>query len=250
MCGRYGLPEDHASLQGAFDISTDLRSDVDWGELMPRFNVAPTDQVPVIIEREGERQVEPMRWGLMPFRTIGMRGRTALDEKGKSINTPINARAETVHSNGIFKRSFQKRRCIIPAGGYYEWKRVDGTKLPHWIYLQEGAWMGFAGIFSWWKSPDDEWVPSCTIITTAPNSFMEPIHDRMPVILTSGAYDLWLDREGEDLSDLKEVLVPYPPGGMKANQVAPLVNKVDNDGPELVEPWSDSTAQSTFAGMR
>ena len=220
----------------AFDIKTDLRRDVDWTSLMPRYNVAPTDQVPVIYQKNGERQVESMRWGLMPFRTAGMRGRTALDENGKSINTPINARAETVHSNGIFKRSFEMRRCIIPAGGFYEWKGEKGNRTPYWIYLKDDAWMGFAGVYTWWKSPDGEWVPSSTIITTAPNDFMEPIHDRMPVILTPGAYDLWFDLANQDLSELKELLVPYPSPEMRAHPVATLVNKVDNDGADLIRP--------------
>ena len=222
-------------MRDAFDIATDLRRDVDWKALMPRYNIAPTDQIPVIFEKDGERRVEPMRWGLIPFRAANMRGRSALDEKGKSINTPINARAETVHSHGSFKRSFEKRRCLIQAGGFYEWKRQDGTKLPHWIHLKDRPWMGFAGVYTWWKSPEAEWVPSCTIITTSPNSFMEPIHDRMPVILTEGAYDIWLDPENQDLSELKEVLVPYPAEKMQAHPVARSVNKVENDGPELIE---------------
>ena len=223
----------------AFDIRTDPRRDVDWAALMPRFNVAPTDQVPVIFQKNGERLLEPMRWGLMPFRTASMRGRTALDDQGKSIFTPINARAETVHSHGSFKRSFEKRRCVIPAGGFYEWKKAGAAKVPHWIYLKDGSWMGFAGIYTWWKSPEGRWVPSCTIITTSPNSFMERIHDRMPVILTDGAYDIWLDPQNEDLSDLKEVLLPYPAGQMEAHTVAPLVNKVANDGPELIQPMAE-----------
>ena len=165
-----------------------------------------------------------------------MRGRTALDEKGKSINTPINARAETVHSHGSFKRSFEKRRCIVPAGGFYEWKKAGTAKVPHWICLKDGSWMGFAGLYTWWKSPDGQWVPSCTIVTTSPNSLMEPIHDRMPVVLTEGAYDIWLAPENTDLAELKEVLVPYPAHEMRAHTVAPLVNKVDDDGPELIEP--------------
>ncbi|MCH8206330.1 MAG: SOS response-associated peptidase [Chloroflexi bacterium] len=235
MCGRYGLPDDHPVMFQAFDIKTDPQRSVDWDALMPRYNIAPTDQVPVIFQRDGERIVTPMRWGLIPFRTAGMRGRTALDEKGKSINTPINARAETVHSNGIFKRSFERRRCVIPAGGFYEWKRVDGAKVPYWIYLSDERWMGFAGIYTWWKSPEGSWVASCTVITTSPNSFIEPIHDRMPVILTAGAYDMWLDPENEELAELKEVLVPYPSHEIQAHQVATLVNKVDNDGPELIE---------------
>ncbi len=104
MCGRYALPDDHPAMLNAFDIATDLGRDIDWKSLMPRYNVAPTDQVPVVFQRDRLRRVEAMRWGLMPFRTVSMRGRTALDAKGKSINTPINARAETVHSHGCLSR--------------------------------------------------------------------------------------------------------------------------------------------------
>ena len=236
MCGRYGLPDEHPVMLRAFDIKAAPRRDIDWNALMPRYNVAPTDQVPVVFQKDGERFVEPMRWGLIPFRTAGMRGRTALDERGKSINTPINARAETVQSNGIFKRSFERRSCVIPAGGFYEWKKAAGGKVPYWIDLSDGRWMGFAGLYTWWKSPEGDWVPSCTIITTSPNSFIEPIHNRMPAILTDGAYDVWLDPENTELGELKEVLVPYPSHEMRARRVATLVNKVANDGPELIEP--------------
>jgi putative SOS response-associated peptidase YedK len=234
MCGRFGLPGDHDAMKLAFDVSTDLQSDIDWAGLMPRYNIAPTDQVPVILERDGSRQAGPMRWGLMPFRTTSMRGRTALGSNGKSLNTPINARAETVQSNGMFKRSFERRRCIIPAGGFYEWKRDGGAKTPYWIGLKDGPWMGFAGLYTWWKSPDGQWVPSCTIITTSPNSFIEPIHDRMPVILTQGSYDLWLSTEATDQSELRELLVPYPADEMQAHRVSSLVNSPANDGPELL----------------
>ena len=239
MCGRYGLPDDHQLMLDAFDIKTDLRQDIDWQSLMPRYNVAPTDQVPVVLHKDGDRVLESMRWGLIPFRTSNMRGRTAINEEGKSINTPINARAETVHTNGIFRRSFERRRCIIPAGGFYEWKKAGGSKLPHWIYLRDKRWMGFAGLYTWWKSPEGQWVPSCTIITTSPNGFMESIHDRMPVILTEGAYDTWLDPENEDFSELKKVLVPYPSLEMAMHEVATVVNKVANDGAELIQPTAD-----------
>lgn len=235
MCGRFGLPGDHEAMKQAFDVSTDLQSDIDWAELMPRYNVAPTDQVPVVLERDGVRQAGPMRWGLMPFRTANMRGRTALGSNGKSLNTPINARAETVQSNGMFKRSFERRRCIIPAGGFYEWKWDGDAKTPYWIGLKDGAWMGFAGLYTWWKSSEGQWVPSCTIVTTSPNSFMEPIHDRMPVILTPGSYDLWLFPEATDQSELKELLVPYLSDEMKAHRVSTLVNSPANDGPELLD---------------
>lgn len=235
MCGRFGLPGDHDAMKLAFDVSADLQSGIDWAGLMPRYNVAPTDQVPVVLERDGGRQTGPMRWGLLPFQTTGMRGRTALGSNGKSLNTPINARAETVQSNGMFKRSFERRRCIIPAGGFYEWKRDGDAKTPYWIGLKDGLWMGFAGLYTWWKSPDGQWVPSCTIITTSPNSFMEPIHDRMPVILTPGSYEFWLSPEATDQFELKELLIPYPSDEMQARQVSTLVNSPANDGPELLD---------------
>ena len=236
MCGRYGLPGDHPALLNAFDIKIDLGHNVDWSSVMPRYNVAPTNQVPVIFQKGGVRVLEPMRWGLIPFWTAGMRGRTATNREGKSINTPINARAETVHTNGMFKRSFASRRCVIRAGGFYEWKKVGTQKSPHWIYLSGSRWMGFAGLYASWESPEGEQITSCTIITTSPNEFMGQIHDRMPVILTEGVYDLWMDPENEDLAELKEILIPYPPQEMAMHQVATLVNKVGNEGSELIQP--------------
>ena len=235
MCGRFGLLQHHEVMKRAFDVSADLESGIDWAGLMPRYNVAPTDQVPVVLEKNGDRMAGAVRWGIMPPHTASMRGRTALGSNGKAINTPINARAETVQSNGMFKRSFEKRRCIIPAGGYYEWKRERDSKVPYWIDLKDGSWMGLAGLYTWWKSPEGQWVPSCTIITTSPNSFMEPIHDRMPVILTPGSYDLWLAPDVTDQSELKEVLVPYPAADMQAHKVSSLVNSSANEGPELLD---------------
>jgi len=233
MCGRFALPDNRESIIEAFDIATNIQ--VEPAHLLtPRYNIAPTDQIPVVISNKGERNIASMRWGLIPFRTDGLKGRTAIDKQGKYVNTPINARAETVDSNGSFKRSFEKRRCIIPAGGFYEWKRNGPTKIPHWITSSESPWMGFAGLYTWWKSPDSKWIPSCSIITTSANDFMEPIHDRMPVILPEGAYDLWLNQDTQDLSVLKEVLVPYPSVKMKAHPVSSLVNKVSNEGPDLI----------------
>ena len=233
MCGRFALPDNRESIIEAFDIATNIQ--VEPAHLLtPRYNIAPTDQIPVVISNKGERNIASMRWGLIPFRTNELKGRTAIDKQGKSVNTPINARAETIDSNGSFKRSFEKRRCIIPAGGFYEWKRNGSTKIPHWITPSDSPWMGFAGLYTWWKSPESKWIPSCTIITTAANSFMEPIHDRMPVILTEGAYELWINQDNHDLSELKEVLVPYPSDKMNAHPVSSLVNKVGNDGPDLI----------------
>ena len=236
MCGRFGIPGDYVEMANNFDISPGIERDTVWETLIPRYNVAPTDQVPAIFEKDGHRYLEPMRWGLIPFHAEQMRGRAVLDRNEKTINTPINARAETVESRGSFKSSFQKRRCLIPAGGFYEWKKNGRKKSPYWLHLEDQPWMAFAGLYNWWKTPLGKWMSSCTIITTVANGFMEPIHERMPVILTEGTYDLWLDPENRDLSDLKEVLVPFPSAKMRGHRIASLVNKVQNDGPGLIEP--------------
>lgn len=234
MCGRFGIPNNHVSMIDTFRITTDLGLHTDWKTLMPTYNLAPTDQIPVIFDSYGQRCVAAMRWGLIPLRTVSVRGRTALDVVDKPINTPINARSETVHSLGVFKSSFESRRCLIPVGGFYEWNREK--KLPYWISFKEEFWMGLAGIYSWWWSQEGKWMPSCTIITTTPNSFMESIHDRMPVILTEETFDFWLNRDNLNTSKLKKLLVPCSSKKMQAHQVSLLVNKVDNDGPELIEP--------------
>ncbi len=236
MCGRFSIPDNQCAMMKTFDIESDIGNDTDWTDLMPMYNVAPTDQIPVIYVKDDKRCVREMRWGLIPIRTANIRGKVALNDMGKSINTPINARAETVHSLKSFKRSFEKRRCLIPAGGFYEWRKWHGLRLPYWISLIDRSWLGFAGVYNWWKSPDGEWVPSCTIITTVPNDVMRPIHDRMPVILTESAYDRWLDPENLDLLDLKKVLLPYPGKEMQLHPVSDLVNKPKNNGPGLIEP--------------
>ena len=236
MCGRFGIADDALSMVNAFGIDPSITTFENLSACMPRYNVAPTDQIPVIFEKNNQRQTQSMRWGLIPYQTRTIRGRSALDENGKSLNTPINARAETIHSKGSFKLSFEKRRCLIPASGFYEWKKTNFSKIPHWIHLENRPWMALAGIYTWWKSPSQEWIPSCTIITTTPNSLMESIHDRMPVILTEGSYDIWLNSRDPEMSELKEILVPYAAKEMSAHPVSTDVNKTVNNSPYLVNP--------------
>ena len=224
-------------MRDAFDIATDLRRDIDWKALMPRYNIAPTDQIPVIFEKGGQRRVEPMRWGLIPFRTASMRGRSTLDEMGKSINTPINARAETVHSHGSFKRSFEKRRCLIPAGGFYEWKKEGNRKQPHWIGQTDRGLMAFAGLWESWKENDENVIESFTIITTEPNEKIRALHNRMPVILDRGAYADWLNPERSVDEPLLRLLRPCPADIMEAYPVSTRVNSPKNDHPSCVEHW-------------
>ena len=165
-----------------------------------------------------------MKWGLIPFWA-----------KDLSIgNRMINARAETVAENRVFRQAFEKRRCLVIADGFYEWMRVGKGKLPMRIILKSGEPFGLAGLWETWKSPKGESVQSCTIITTTPNEVMAPIHNRMPVILTREAEGIWLDPEQSDKNILQELLAPYEAEAMEAYEVSPLVNSPHNDTPDLI----------------
>jgi len=234
MCGRYTLIHDVALFANAFDAQVGV-TDIDWSALIPRYNVAPTTTVPVIVARDNDRVLLPMRWGLIPFWAEQRQKSGVIDKKGKYVNTPFNARAETVDTMRSFSGGFKSRRLIIPASGFFEWKKAGKEKTPLYITLKEDEPMGFAGIWGKWKSSEGEEVESCTIVTTVPNDFMEPIHDRMPVILPRDAQNDWIDPTNNEVGALKELLVPYASGEMQCHEVQPLVNNVRNEGPELVE---------------
>ena len=218
MCGRYSLATDIEGLADRFDFrATGLTYQV-------RFNIAPTQQVLTVINDGSENRAQLMKWGLIPFWA-----------KDQSIgNRMINARAETITQKPVFRQAFQKRRCILIADGFYEWRKEGKTKVPMRIILKSGEPFGFAGLWETWKSPDGEPVRSCTIITTTPNQVMEPIHNRMPVILPDGAEGLWLNPNLRDQSSLQDLLVPYTAGAMEAHEVSALVNSPKNDTPEVL----------------
>jgi putative SOS response-associated peptidase YedK len=196
--------------------------------------VAPTDQIyAVAISREGLRQLGTFKWGLVPSWA-----------KDPSIGSRmINARAETVSSKPAFRRLLQRRRCILPADGFYEWQRLGSgkkqRKQPFFIRRRDGKPMALAGLWEVWKPRDDadaEWLRSATIITGEPNELVGRIHDRMPVILPEEAWDAWLDPKNIDVDQLTELLVPYPAELLEAYPVDTLVNSVQNDGPDLIAP--------------
>ncbi|MCM2272899.1 MAG: SOS response-associated peptidase [candidate division Zixibacteria bacterium] len=221
MCGRY-------TLAVQLDLITDrfLLKRVDAKEMF-RFNIAPTQQAPVIYQTDSGRTLTMMRWGLVPFWA-----------KDESIgNKLINARSETLAEKPSFKRSLERKRCIVPADGFYEWKKsTDGkTRTPMRIVVGQGDLFGFAGLWDRWKSPDGGSVESYTIITTEPNKFVSSIHNRMPVILSRDTEAQWLDPEITDPELLTPLLVPYN-GEMKAYEVSTSVNSPSNDSPSLIEP--------------
>lgn len=225
MCGRFALTAP------ASDIAEIFQVDI-LPEVLPRYNVAPTTQVACVVDTDEGRKVEMFRWGLIPS--------WAKDKKvGYRM---INARAETVASKPSYRSAFKRRRLLILADGFYEWQRIgsgkSATKIPHLIQVSGGGIFAMAGLWERWTDPEtNEEVRTCTIVTTEGNELMQPIHDRMPVILPEDRWDLWLDRSVDDKEVLQELLVPYPADQMQERAVSRAVGNVKNRGPEVQDPY-------------
>jgi putative SOS response-associated peptidase YedK len=219
MCGRFTLRTNPRDWAEVFAVVRQLES-----EWQPGYNIAPTQQVVCIRERPGEpREFFKARWGLIPS--------WAKDTKiGASC---INARVETVASKPAFRSALKKKRCLVVADGFYEWRKPD--KQPFFISLKSGP-MAFAGLWESWKSPDDAWIDSCSIITTEANELMEKLHDRMPVILPRHAVDHWLDPSVTDPDELVPMLKQFEPDKMQAWPVGKEVGNVRNQDTQLTEP--------------
>ena len=230
MCGRYYRKSDKQKIAEAFHATK-----VDDFPLPPwDYNVAPTSMQPIIRNNRdtGERELVSLRWGLVPFFTKNL-----ADVKGIST---INARAETVTTSNTYREPFKRRRCIVPASGFYEWKKLDARhKQPFAFDLANGNMMGFAGLWDAWKEPKsspqavDHWLQSYTIITTEANELMAPVHNRMPVILHPGDFNRWLDREPTDQPPI-DLLRPFPADEMETFEVSKDVGNVKNNSPELL----------------
>ena len=222
MCGRFVQAHDAAEYAERFGASLAVPE-----ALAPSWNVAPTDRVYAVAEHDDERLLGTFAWGLIPWfakdRTIGARH--------------INARAETVHAKPSFKDSFARRRCIVPADGFYEWeRRAEGGKLPHFIHRADGAPLALAGLWASWKDDAGERLTTCTIITTTPNELLASIHDRMPVVLGPDDWGRWLDPGFQDERALRSLLVPFDASAMAEYPVSTLVNSVRNNYAECIAP--------------
>ena len=231
MCGRYVSatpPDELAKYFGATPPPADLA-------LPPNHNVAPTQTVYAVRERADTRSLDPLHWGLVPF--------WAKDPK--IGNRMINARAETVARKNAFRVPFTRRRCIIPADGFYEWRRLEGSKRkqPMFISRPDGEPFAFAGLWEQWRDtnnldPDGEPLElhSCTIITCEANEAMSEVHDRMPVVLPPSAWDFWLDPANRDAEAAAGLLVPAPSSLIRMHPVSTEVNNARNKGAHLIEP--------------
>ncbi|WP_112468823.1 SOS response-associated peptidase [Streptomyces triticisoli] len=243
MCGRYVSTRSPEGLVQHFGATEWCPEEA----LEPSWNVAPTNRVWAVLERapreNGEaapvrRELRPLRWGLVPSWAKDTRIGARL----------INARAETVHEKPAFRRAFAKRRCLLPADGFYEWQQVtSGTtgrtrKQPYFISPEDGRLMAFAGLYEYWRDPEVERdddpaarLTTCTIITTEATDAAGRVHPRMPLALTPDDYDAWLDPRHQDPDELRELLSPPADGHLGARPVSPAVNNVRNNGPALLE---------------
>ena len=229
MCGRYNL---RTSMEDLVDVFSALPAEsLDQARAVPRFNIAPTQTVLAIREENKTRMLTGLHWGLIPFWA-----------KDKSIgNRMINARGETVASKPSFRAAFKKRRCLVLADGFYEWKKLEAkNKQPYHIQLKNHETLALAGLWETWHPEGGDTVESCTIITTEPNSLMAELHDRMPVILAEDDFDSWLDPSNNDKDLLQELIRPYPADEMEAYPISTLVNSPRNDVPDCIAPLDDA----------
>jgi len=221
MCGRYTLTAPAEVLTEIFDVRESV-------ELTPRYNIAPTQEVAVVgLNHDGDRTLGLMRWGLIPSWA-----------KDPSIgNRLINARSETAAVKPSFRSSFKKRRCLIPADGFFEWKKLAKGKQPYYLRMKEHRPFAIAGLWSRWHKGEGEPIVSCTLLTTAPNELTGQVHDRMPVILPAEAYAPWLSQD-TDPEDLQALCTAYPADEMETYPVSTLVNSPRNDLAQTIEPIS------------
>lgn len=221
MCGRYTLFAEYAELVERFQIGAAIEED----QYVISYNIAPSQHVAAVINDGKQNRMGYLRWGLIPP--------WAKDEK-IGYKT-INARAETLSEKPSFRNAFMKKRCIIPADSFYEWKREEGTKTPMRIKLKSGAPFAMAGLWESWKSKEGKVVHSCSVITTEPNRLMSTIHDRMPVIFKEEDESSWLNPKHTDPDYLRQFLKPFDEAQMEAFEVSSEVNSVKNNGPHLIQ---------------
>jgi putative SOS response-associated peptidase YedK len=225
MCGRFTASFEFREIKVRYNLQRDLPL------FARRYNIAPSQEVPVIIQNGGKNELKIMRWGLVPS--------WAPD---RSIaNRMINARAESITDKPSFRRLVESRRCLIPADGFYEWRREGNVKVPVWFHLKKKEPFAFAGLWDVWRDGEGEILHSFTIITTLPNALLRRIHKRMPVIFDALQARQWLDpRLSTRDADIAAVLAPFPSELMESYDVSPLVNKPEFDSANCIIPISDA----------
>ncbi len=229
MCGRYVLTANPQVIQQAFDL------DVVPDQMQARYNIAPSQPV-AVIANDDPKALTFFRWGLIPSWA-----------KDPSIgNRMINARSETLAEKPSFRAAYKRRRCLIPANGFYEWTKRGKSKVPMFVHLKDQELFAFAGLWESWHDPDGGEIRTCTIITTEPNEVVKPLHHRMAVILHESDYDMWLSPDELGDEALKPLLRPFEADRMDVYEVSTLVNNVANDSAACIEPVDSPPQQPTL----
>ncbi|MFE2411050.1 SOS response-associated peptidase [Kitasatospora sp. NPDC059408] len=249
MCGRFASsskPEDLLDLFGVEQWDPEET-------LAPNWNVAPTNSAFVVLERMSKerpgvvRQLRVLRWGLVP----------QWSNSAETAVKMINARSDTVHEKPSYRQAFASRRCILPVDGYYEWQTVPAErgkprKKPFFVSRTDGTPLALAGLYEFWRDRTvpaghpAAWLVTFTIVTTDAEPLLAPIHERMPLFLDPSSFDEWLDPGQSDPDGLRRLLIPPPPGALRATPVSPAVGSIRNNGPELKEPWTEVEYETTL----
>jgi len=225
MCGRYAITTAPEAMRSLFRYQ-------DQPNFPPRYNVAPTQPIPIVRLLEGQRRLSLVRWGLIP----------SWVKDPRAFSLLINARGESVLDKPAFRAAMRYRRCLVPADGFYEWRREGERKRPYFVRLKAGGLMAFAGLWEAWSGPNGEEMETAAIVTTAANRTLLPIHDRMPVIVPPEAFDLWLDCRAFDAEMAAALIAPAADDLLEVFEVSTAVNRTANYSPALIEPLVGAAA--------
>ena len=223
MCGRYTVTSAPEAIRALFGYS-------EQPNFPPRYNVAPTQPIAIVRLIDGKRQFALVRWGLLP----------SWVKDPKNFTLLINARGESVAEKPAFRAAMKRRRCLIPADGFYEWKATGARKQPHYVRAKSGEPLAFAGLWETWTGPNGEELETAAIVTTRANKKLASLHERMPVIVPPDAFDLWLDCANVDAETATALIAPAPEALLEAYEVSTAVNRTANDNPQLAEPFAGS----------
>jgi putative SOS response-associated peptidase YedK len=233
MCGRYTLTSSPEALRALFRYE-------EKPNFPPRYNIAPTEPIAIVRLVDGKRHFALVRWGLLP----------SWVKDPKTFTLLINARGESVTERPAFRAAMKRRRCLIPADGFYEWQAAGERKRPFYVRAKSGAALAFAGLWETWQGPNGEELETAAIVTTRANRALSPIHDRMPVIVPTEGFDLWLDGANLDVATAAALIAPAPENLLEAYEISTAVNRTADDNPKLLEPATAMPPQAAKAPTR
>jgi len=223
MCGRYAVTSSPEAIRALFRY-------VDLPNFPPRYNIAPTQPIAIVRLEQGQRRFALVRWGFIP----------SWAKDPRMVSLMFNARGETVTDKPAYRAAMRRRRCLIPADGFYEWRRVGPRSQPHYVRRKDGSSFAFAGIWETWTGPNGEELDTAAIITTRANNTLASIHERMPVVLPEDTYDRWLNCDEVDAETAAILIAPPPDDSLEAYEVSSAVNRAANDEARLIEPASET----------